>query len=685
MFIGSKPNSSSDFGDGFIKFSSENDLSFYTYTFNFSQIKIEFQPYPDSPKQNTKILTISNFIDSPENARIEIIKEAYLNQEACLVVAIGFVEENSEGTHDEYPAKYYGFYRYTIFSGQISQLGFELKNVVDFALMGPFPSPDTADISEPKEEWVVFVGNSEGNVVSMTLMLLGDNTIIYNQELIQIISFVHCDSLYVYNDRILLFVATDNGKCIIMEYFRFPQYEFRIRSEIPSGNPEYQLLQISAILLRAPLKEPSNNNVNIFETVNMISSFTLLCCFRSTDINCPAEEKYKTSLYKVHINSKKNSSWKFTQLGDFDFYIKDYSLMRILPVDSTSTGRNTNLLCVYSESSQKKLAHSIQKPYSVNVWTIAGTKAKVTSSTEFSLGLGLGISSIQFSESSWSLEIFDSVQNLHSIKIDGTPGSITNTENDSNVSYTPVSTNGIELVSKYLKEFENLDAWYTLLKKNRLHAGGELFIDRMLHAAGINSGPELYPPTSYPAIKKLVNRIYSSQLDPLKINSLLFYLLLDYDSLVSRNQKTQLSSCFANDTQLPNHFQLLVRGYWCLDNNFVDQGLLLLSDSTVEADWAREIIYVACLSGCYSGARMFLDTVRPSVDENGSDSMLILGVYLNTLCIEDAFWFIRNISSQNYNSEITDSLLESMFEFCLGKCNYLKKKFNIFTSFPKRL
>ncbi|OMJ23624.1 Protein ELYS [Smittium culicis] len=665
--------------NGYLKAFSPKDPSpaHYTFSFTADRIKIDFLPFISASKQSLPSIDKSRFFDSSPNAEIAFVREAFINNQACLFIAVSFFEQDINSFSSEKTDLYYGFYKYSIFSDQITQLGFELKNLVDFAVAGPLPAYGDSTDDSHSQNWVIFAGTTEGDIISMPINIRIDNNVTYNQDSIQLIklesedkiSFVQTDNSYIFNGRILLLVATNLAKTIILEYTYSPLIHFIIRSTIESPNHSSALFQASLTLIPNNSKDSSEKIINVFDVVGLTSSFYILTCFYNSDSSPNPDDKYMARLYKVFLNNKKNSTWKNSLIVE-NVLSSDpsSSLIGILPIESSASVKSIDLLLINLKKSTNNYLISNQSTYTAETWSAVGPKLKITSTTDFSINLGSKISSFIAHKDSTVLEILDSNSTIYSFKLnDRSNASITPEDSKSDLTNEPFSsTAGIDRISKYLKSFENLDAWSMLLKKNRQHVGGELFIDRMLLAAGISNGPELYPPTSYSAIKKLILQIYSSQLDMLKINSLLFYLLLDYDLLASSNQNLQLSSSFAVDTQLPSHFQLLVRGYWCLDNSFVDAGLLLLSDLTVEADWAREIIYVACLSGCYKSARIFLDTVRPTVDEFGRDSMLILRVYLNTLCVEDAFWFIRSVSNGSNSNIISDDLLDSMFEFCLG-------------------
>ncbi|OMJ15258.1 hypothetical protein AYI69_g8257, partial [Smittium culicis] len=665
--------------NGYLKAFSPNDPSSAHYTFSYTadRIKIDFLPFISASKQSLPPIDKSRFFDSSPNAEIAFVREAFINNQACLFIAVSFFEQDLNPFPSESRDKYYGFYKYSIFSDQITQLGFELKNLIDFTVAGPLPAHDDSTDDSLSQNWVIFAGTIEGDIISMPINIRIDDIVAYNQDMIQLIklesedkiSFVQTDNSYIFNGKILLLMATNLAKTIILEYTYSPSIHFIIRSTIESPSHSNALFQASLTLIPNNSKESSEKTINVFDVVGLASSFYILTCYYNSDSSSNPDDKYMARLYKVFLNNKKNSIWKNSLVAENMLSSgPSSSLIGILPIESSATVKSIDLLSINLKKSTSNYLISNQSTYTVETWSAVGPKLKNTSTTDFSINLGSKISSFIAHKDSTILEILDSNSTIYSFKLNDRTNALIKPEDSksdlTNESFS--STAGIDRISKYLKSFENLDAWSMLLKKNRQHVGGELFIDRMLLAAGISNGRELYPPTSYSAIKKLILQIYSSQLDMLKINSLLFYLLLDYDLLASSNQNLQLSSSFAVDTQLPSHFQLLVRGYWCLDNSFVDAGLLLLSDLTVEADWAREIIYVACLSGSYKNARIFLDTVRPTVDEFGRDSMLILRVYLNTLYVEDAFWFIRNVSNGSNSNSISDDLLDSMFEFCLG-------------------
>lgn len=110
----------------------------------------------------------------------------------------------------------------------------------------------------------------------------------------------------------------------------------------------------------------------------------------------------------------------------------------------------------------------------------------------------------------------------------------------------PYDQNGAKAIETFRKTFD-----------------GVLFVDRVLRALGIKD-PKAYPPKGGDAgLRHLHHQILESPGQTHHKLSVLYYLLLDHDDV--RGARSQLASLFAEDTALPQKYQILMRGLWHMD------------------------------------------------------------------------------------------------------------------------
>lgn len=110
----------------------------------------------------------------------------------------------------------------------------------------------------------------------------------------------------------------------------------------------------------------------------------------------------------------------------------------------------------------------------------------------------------------------------------------------------PYDQNGTKAIETFRKTFD-----------------GVLFVDRVLRALGIKD-PKAYPPKGGDAgLRHLHHQILESPGQTHHKLSVLYYLLLDHDDV--RGARSQLAGLFAEDTALPQKYQILMRGLWHMD------------------------------------------------------------------------------------------------------------------------
>ncbi|KAJ1962019.1 hypothetical protein GGI12_002915 [Dipsacomyces acuminosporus] len=220
------------------------------------------------------------------------------------------------------------------------------------------------------------------------------------------------------------------------------------------------------------------------------------------------------------------------------------------------------------------------------------------------------------------------------------------------------------------------------LAEQRRRMDGELFIDLLLRMAGIAGmgSASAYPPRTPAEQRTLVERIGASELDDLKQNCILYYLLLDlsaeplvsaHGSYIEAADESAIESSvafeYAHDMLIPRHFEYLMRGYWLMDHGQTSVGVSYLADPSVIADWAPKILRTTVASGLYNEARHLLSSVtammQPKLGMQSEEPSVIMDVLLH--CdIGEAFAFQRQKASV---PELRDTLLAQLFALSLSQ------------------
>ncbi|KAJ1664352.1 hypothetical protein EV178_004158 [Coemansia sp. RSA 1646] len=221
------------------------------------------------------------------------------------------------------------------------------------------------------------------------------------------------------------------------------------------------------------------------------------------------------------------------------------------------------------------------------------------------------------------------------------------------------------------------------LAEQRKQMGGELFIDILLHMAGIYAGERdgagVYPPKTPTEQRRFIDRINSSDFDDLKKHCITYYLVLDNaaGSLVSSNRTytecesdpimgNSLATDYANEALIPRHFEYLMRGYWLMDHGQTAASIAYLSDPIVIADWAPKIISSAVSSSHFKEGLQFLNSTtamsQPRIENQVSEASLVMEMLLH--CdFGRAFTFQRK---QTSIPDLRQVLLSQLFSFALS-------------------
>ncbi|KYK54078.1 Elys [Drechmeria coniospora] len=124
------------------------------------------------------------------------------------------------------------------------------------------------------------------------------------------------------------------------------------------------------------------------------------------------------------------------------------------------------------------------------------------------------------------------------------------------------------------------------IEEHRKSLGGSLFIDRVMKALGISKA-KLYPPKSDSGVHQLHQQICGASMSTNHKQSLLYYILLDFDRLGRQNA---VSESFASDSGMPSTFQVFMKGLWHMDRQDYERALEYVAHPSLSPDFADDIV-----------------------------------------------------------------------------------------------
>ncbi|KAK4131436.1 hypothetical protein BT67DRAFT_155632 [Trichocladium antarcticum] len=183
----------------------------------------------------------------------------------------------------------------------------------------------------------------------------------------------------------------------------------------------------------------------------------------------------------------------------------------------------------------------------------------------------------------------------------------------------PYDQNGVREIETFRKTFD-----------------GVLFIDRVLKALGLGEAPagKAYPPRGDSGLRALHRQICESNVSAHAKLSVLYYLLLDYDEL--RGARSSLADSLAEESDLPQNYQILMRGLWHMDRKEFKFALEHLAHPSLPSEFADDIITVLvrhAKSDDYSLPLAYYHTTQP-VLQTSSALELLFGAVARTSVTE---------------------------------------------------
>ncbi|KAK4111597.1 hypothetical protein N656DRAFT_711433 [Canariomyces notabilis] len=186
----------------------------------------------------------------------------------------------------------------------------------------------------------------------------------------------------------------------------------------------------------------------------------------------------------------------------------------------------------------------------------------------------------------------------------------------------PYDQNGVRVIETFRKSFD-----------------GVLFIDRVLKALGLGEGKP-YPPRGDSGLRALHQQICETKVSAHAKLSVFYYFLLDYDEL--RGARSQLAEALAEESGLPQNYQILMRGLWHMDRKEFKFALEHLAHPSLPSEFADDIITVLvrhAKDDDYSLPLAYYHTTQP-VLQTSEALELLFGALARTSATE-ALYFSR--------------------------------------------
>ncbi|KAL2137111.1 hypothetical protein VTI74DRAFT_8743 [Chaetomium olivicolor] len=188
---------------------------------------------------------------------------------------------------------------------------------------------------------------------------------------------------------------------------------------------------------------------------------------------------------------------------------------------------------------------------------------------------------------------------------------------------------------------------------------GVLFIDRVLKALGISES-KAYPPRGDSGLRALHQQICSTAVSPHAKLSVLYYLLLDYDEV--RGARSNLAESLAEESGLPQNYQILMRGLWHMDRQEFKFALEHLAHPSLPSEFADDILTVLvrhAKADDYSLPLAYYHTTRPVLKSPAALEMLF-GALART-SVTEALYFSRTYP-EHARQQLFERLVASVLE-----------------------
>ncbi len=225
----------------------------------------------------------------------------------------------------------------------------------------------------------------------------------------------------------------------------------------------------------------------------------------------------------------------------------------------------------------------------------------------------------------------------------------------------PYDQNGVREIETFRKSFD-----------------GVLFVDRVLKALGVGEGAQqylpspvhfrtfltpagkVYPPRGDNGLRALHRQICESKVSPHAKLSVFYYLLLDYDEV--RGAQSCLAEALAEESGLPQNYQILMRGLWHMDRKEFKYALEHLAHPSLPSEFADDIITVLvrhAKADDYSLPLAYYHTAQP-VLQTSAALELLFGALART-SVTEALYFSRT-HPEHTRQQLFAKLVASVLE-----------------------
>ncbi|KAL2117484.1 hypothetical protein VTJ04DRAFT_7144 [Mycothermus thermophilus] len=218
------------------------------------------------------------------------------------------------------------------------------------------------------------------------------------------------------------------------------------------------------------------------------------------------------------------------------------------------------------------------------------------------------------------------------------------------------------------------------IETHRKTLDNQLFIDRVLSALGLpqpSNEPKPYPPRGDSGLKLLHHQIASAKVSVHAKLSVLYYLLLDHDSV---RANSNLADEFADASNLPSTYQLLMRGLWHLDRAQFDIAVQHLAHPSLPAEFSDDVLAVLLRHAPdlptttttkdtpkqkdYHLALAYYHTARPHI--HNPATFLLLFTALAQTSIPSALRFLRANAPEHARRQLFEKLVATVLEHPLA-------------------
>jgi hypothetical protein len=169
-----------------------------------------------------------------------------------------------------------------------------------------------------------------------------------------------------------------------------------------------------------------------------------------------------------------------------------------------------------------------------------------------------------------------------------------------------------------------------------------------------------YPPRGDNGLRALHKQICDSKVSSHAKLSVFYYFLLDYDEL--RGARSNLAEALAEESGLPQNYQILMRGLWHMDRKEFKFALEHLAHPSLPSEFADDIITVLVRhaeADDYSLPLAYYHTTQPVLKT--SEALELLFGALARTSVTEALYFSRTFPA-HARQQLFEKLVASVLE-----------------------